>query len=72
MDKQQILTAAVVAALVISAAVYRVLWMGGSAAAGAGLRQFPKTPGKMLKWFFGGGGGEKDHQAQSPTGSGQR
>jgi hypothetical protein len=72
MDKQQILTAVVVAVLVICAAIYRVLWVGGSAAAGAGLRQFPKTPGKLLKWLFGGSGGEKGHQAHGPTSSDQR
>jgi hypothetical protein len=54
MDKQQILAAALVAVLVVGVSVYRLLWAGSSSAAAVGLRRFPKTPGKMLKWIFGG------------------
>jgi cytochrome b len=53
MDKNQILTAALVAVLVAGVAVYRLLWTGSSSAAAAGLRRFPKSPGKLLKWFLG-------------------
>jgi hypothetical protein len=63
MDKQQILAAVLVAALVVAAAIYRLLWTGSSAAAAAGLRQFPRTPGKLLKWLFGGKNEEKDRMA---------
>jgi len=53
MDKQQILTAVLVAVLVLGIAVYRLLWVGSSSAAAAGLRRFPKSPGKLLRWLLG-------------------
>jgi len=71
MDKQQIVTAVIVGVLVVGIAVYRLLWVGSSAAAGAGLRRFPKTPGNLLKWFVGGSEGEKS-RPQGPTGSSLR
>jgi len=53
MEKGQILTAVIVGVLVIGVAVYRVMRVGSSSAAAVGLRRFPKTPGKLLRWMFG-------------------
>jgi hypothetical protein len=68
MDKNQILTAVLVGILVVGIAVYRLLWMGPSAASTIGIRRFPKTPGKLLQWMFGQHGGDSSDQQATTTG----
>jgi hypothetical protein len=65
MDKNQILAAVLVGILVAGIAVYRLLWMGSAAAAGAGVRRFPRTPGKLLRWIFG----QHGHSSSSDGGT---
>jgi len=52
MHTSNIIVASITALLVLALVVYRLLWAGAQAAAGAGLGRVPMLPKRLRNWLF--------------------